>query len=115
MKEILRMNEAQRIHSSFETPRKEKTILVQLRGFEEEAKELLEYLDKENLEEKIKDTDFAKEIGFEAVDCVMRCLGIIDYLGFDVERLFLEKMEDAYRKYPDKISAVRKNDQIRNS
>ena len=102
MRETLRMGEAQSIHSSWEAPRlRERTPASRIERFREEANELLEYAEVEDLNEKAKNPDYAREVGFEAIDCVILCLGVIDSLGLNAENLFLEKMEKNYQKYQE--------------
>ena len=96
------MGEAQSIQSSWEIPRlRDRNLAQRLAKFKEEAIELLEYEGVENLEEKVKDKDYAREVAFEAIDCMILCFAVIDSLGLNAENLFLEKMERNYKKYPE--------------
>ena len=66
--------------------------------FLEECQELQELVD-EDFDEKCKDSVFAKKVGYEAIDCVIVALGIIDSLGYNASQLFWEKLAINHQKY----------------
>ncbi len=69
-----------------------------LERFMEEVAELKD-LDGAEFDEKCKDPVYAKEVGYEAIDCVIIACGLIQSLGLDAETLFREKLEKNHHKY----------------
>lgn len=60
----------------------------------EEVREL-----KEELEVYDGSPESGKRVGLEAIDVMIRMMGVIDALGFDTESLMAEKLDQMYRKY----------------
>ncbi len=68
-------------------------------GILEEVEELNDLV-LQDFDEKCKETAFAKEVGGETVDIIIRCLGLLHKLGLPADQMLYEKLEVMYRKYP---------------
>lgn len=72
-----------------------------LRKFEEEAGEVLEIPPTMGTIDQINNPDAktARKLAEEVTDTIIAGLGVLDTLGFDFERLFMEKLGIMYDKY----------------
>ena len=97
----LKLTDCQHLQATWEEPfAPYRSVVSQLEKFKEEALELTEFLKNKNLEKEVRSPEIAQRVTFEATDCLILAISVINSLEFDVEMLFLAKMKKNFKKYP---------------
>lgn len=97
----LKLADCQHLQATWEEPfAPYRSVVSQLEKFKEESLELTEFLENKNLENEVRSPEIAQKVAFEATDCLILAISVINSLEFDVEMLFLTKMKKNFKKYP---------------